>query len=799
MYVVACYSNVKKLIIGAILSVTLVLPFDSFSASLSINRVQATDVTGTSAVISWSLNQRATGYVQYGRSRNGMHQESKKETSFRYSAHKQNITGLRPRTTYYYRVHSTTKNNNKAVSSIASFRTPAADSSTSSSSQTAPAVSSQKLKISNVRASKVTGNAAIIEWDLNQVGTGIVDYGTTYTLSDSTKKETSFKFGSHKQTISGLKADTTYYYRVRSEDKSKNEVKSVTSRFTTASVPMKVSNVKTDVSGNNVVFKWDLNQNGTGFVEYGKSRNFGATSKEEKSFKFDSHRQEVYGLNPNSTYYYRVRSTNKHGQEIASNTYSFKTGGAIAPTNSQPTPATPTTPVTPTSTPKPSPPSNVGAGTAVSSSWPRNTNGDLPMAGIFYGNYMSGVGAQNAAIALESSRRIRAEKSGTLTHVVYNNRTLNMYNITSRCERLGPESDWCKCMNNGLDQYTCGYTLGSSYSVGNGGKIVVEVRTNTSKGTPSNVVLGKTVPFVPLDNAKKSFPELKFTTPVRIQEGQIYHLVFTNLNPPTTCSKLVRISPKEASKCPRNQGAIGLNGPRMLTWPSTTGLGGPYLGDEGAANLFRRSKSSGWSSYKTSLAWYELRYSDGVAVGDSYTPLYAMSEARHAVQGSTKARQIFNVKDATRHVDGMWLKFGHTKTADGSPLSVVLKNQSGTILAKATIKASTRCIKTANDPSKSLGQWCQDWARATFNKSVKLVKGSRYSVELSSGPKGGFDLIGYHTYRRHGMKSRNEWLESRVELSKNGGSSWGAWSNTYASERDLPLLFTIVGMPKQMR
>lgn len=115
--------------------------------------------------------------------------------------------------------------------------------------------------------------------------------------------------------------------------------------------------------------------------------------------------------------------------------------------------------------------------------WPANANGDLPLGGVFYGNPTTGVGLQNAAIAIETSRRFRAERSGTLAYTSYNNRTLNMFNITDRCKRLG--GVWCDCVNNNLDQYTCGYILGSSYSVGNGGNIHVELRTNTANGTPT--------------------------------------------------------------------------------------------------------------------------------------------------------------------------------------------------------------------------------------------------------------------------------------------------------------------------
>ncbi len=755
--------------------------------SVTVSNLNATKITSDSAVIKWDLTDKGTGYVQYGRSRNGMHQESKKEFSFRYDKHIQTITRLRPNTTYYYRARSAGRDNKEVISDTKSFRTESLGSSNTSSADSMV----KALTISDLEVTSIKGESAVIKWKLNQKGTGYVEFGTSYNLGQESKREKSYNRDAHTQTISGLKPDTRYYYRVKSADRKKNEVVSTKRSFRTPALPMKISNVTAKATERNVVFKWDLNQHGTGVVEFAPSRKFGRTTKPQTSLKWDSHRQEADGLKPSTTYYYRVKSAAKDGVEVVSNTYSFRTSGVPVVASNKPDPA-------PTSSPSPAP-SNTGSSSTGAVGWPKNANPDLPMAGIFYGNYTAGVGLQNAGIGIESSRRFRAERTGAINYVRYHNRTLNMANIKDRCKKKGPGSKYCNCVDNGLDEYTCGYTLGSSYSVGNGGTIVVELRTNTSKGTPSNEVLGKTKPFVPMENKKIPHPELKFVSPVRIKEGQLYHLVFTNLTPPTSCTALSNVKPSEASKCPRNQGAQGLNGPRFITTPTTTGLGGPYLGDDSAANYYRRTKNHSWTFYKYTRSWYEVGYTDGVAVGDSYTPINAMSIARHTIGGATKARQNFVVQDASRHVNGMWLNFGHTKTADGSPLNVVLKDKGGKALATGSIKASAHCRKTVQGPKGNNLDWCHDWGYTSFKTSVNLVKGSAYSVELSGGPKSGFILVGHDNKEWHGFKNRNVWSQSRVELSKDNGSSWTGFSPVRPQERDLPLLFTIVGMPKQMK
>lgn len=417
---------------------------------------------------------------------------------------------------------------------------------------------------------------------------------------------------------------------------------------------------------------------------------------------------------------------------------------------------------------------------------------------------MTGVGLQNAGIGIETSRRFRAERSGTLAYTSYNNRTLNMFNITDRCKRIG--GIWCECVNNNLDQYTCGYLLGSSYSVGNGGNIHVELRTNTAKGTPSNVVLGRTESFIPMDNAKVGYPKLKFTTQPTIQEGVIYHLVYVNKSPPLgACTKLVRLTPSEAKQCSKSRGAQGLNGPRYLSnpWrtgtPTTTGARGPYFGDNSAATFYRRKQESGWSFYKDNISWFDVIYNDGVRVGDAYYPIY-ITRYRNSVGGGNQVRQKFTVQDATRSVDGVWLNFGHTKTADGSPIQVTLKNGSGTVLATNRLNASQQCIKTVREDKLELAGWCLDWGYSSFGKNVSLVKGSTYSVELSAGGNAGF-LFGA-TGMVPAWTNRNTWIKSGAQFSKNNGSSWSNWNGQSGgadAERDLTLLFTIEGMPKQIK
>jgi hypothetical protein len=103
-----------------------------------ISAVTSSSITTSSATISWTLDEPATGQVQYGTTTSyGLF--SIKETSFAYSAHSQQITSLTPGTQYYYRVISTDASGNTATSPNYSFATLQATGTTAQPGRPFPA------------------------------------------------------------------------------------------------------------------------------------------------------------------------------------------------------------------------------------------------------------------------------------------------------------------------------------------------------------------------------------------------------------------------------------------------------------------------------------------------------------------------------------------------------------------------------------------------------------------------------------------------------------------------------------
>lgn len=92
------------------------------SAAPVISGVAAVEITATSVIITWSLDQFATGQVNYGLT-DSYGSSTTGEASYAYNTHAQAITELSPSTTYHYRVRSTNIDSQETVSTDYTFTT----------------------------------------------------------------------------------------------------------------------------------------------------------------------------------------------------------------------------------------------------------------------------------------------------------------------------------------------------------------------------------------------------------------------------------------------------------------------------------------------------------------------------------------------------------------------------------------------------------------------------------------------------------------------------------------------------
>ena len=78
-----------------------------------------------------------------------------------------------------------------------------------------------------------------------------------------------------------------------------------------------------------------VDQRATGVVDYGTTRAYDQHSVKETSFRYSQHVQQLSGLQPGTTYHFRVRSVNQAGAQSLSEDRTFTTAGATAPAGSR--------------------------------------------------------------------------------------------------------------------------------------------------------------------------------------------------------------------------------------------------------------------------------------------------------------------------------------------------------------------------------------------------------------------------------------------------------------------------------
>jgi hypothetical protein len=192
-----------------------------------ISNIQVTSVSDTTAEVTWTTDEPSDSIVQYGTT-SGSYPSSENSPNL-VTSHSITLTGLTDNTTYYFRVGSTDgSGNGPTISSESGFTTnPALDT-------TAPT-------ISNVQVTSITQTTATISWTTNEPSDSEVQYDSASRLWGSYPwgENDNNLVTSHSIILTGLEADTTYYFRVGSTDGSGNgPTTSNQMTFTTGASPV---------------------------------------------------------------------------------------------------------------------------------------------------------------------------------------------------------------------------------------------------------------------------------------------------------------------------------------------------------------------------------------------------------------------------------------------------------------------------------------------------------------------------------------------------------------------------------
>ena len=185
--------------------------------------------------------------------------------------------------------------------------------------------------ITAVQATTITQSSATITWTTDEPADTLVEYGLSTSYGNSTTLNATLSTA-HSQPLSGLAANTTYHYRVKSKDASGNPATSADFTFTTTDLtaPVITAVQATAITQNSATITWTTNEPADTQVEYGLSTSYGSTTTLNATLS-TAHSQPLSGLAGGTTYHYRVKSKDASGNPAASADFTFTTTDLIAP------------------------------------------------------------------------------------------------------------------------------------------------------------------------------------------------------------------------------------------------------------------------------------------------------------------------------------------------------------------------------------------------------------------------------------------------------------------------------------
>lgn len=272
----------------------------------------ATNVTSSSFTANWNSVSCATGYrldVATSSSFTDKSFVSGYQDLDVGNATSRSITGLKAGTIYYYRVRAYNGGGTSGNSNVITVTT-------------VPAAPSAKP------AKNITTTGFTANWSNVKGATGYqLDVSTSSTFTSYLTGYQNLNVGNAtSRNVTGLSANTTYYYRVRAYNGAGTSGNSNVITVLTAPVAPTAS-AATNVTTTSFIAHWSSVSGATGYrLDVSTSSTFGSYVTGYHNLNVgNATSRSVTGLSANTTYYYRVRAYNGGGTSGNSNVISVKT------------------------------------------------------------------------------------------------------------------------------------------------------------------------------------------------------------------------------------------------------------------------------------------------------------------------------------------------------------------------------------------------------------------------------------------------------------------------------------------
>jgi hypothetical protein len=307
-----------------------------------ISGVSVEVISNTQAVITWKTDELSSSEISYGKN-SSLTDSSIDAVTDKYH-HTIILSTLESDTEYSFKARSRDNSNNVGESDISTFKT-----------LKDPVFHHDPLSlITNVSdpPSVVVDTKAVITWNTDQPSNSVVEFGTISGSYNELPITNNNLDTHHSVTLASLLPQTTYYFKVSSEDNLQNSISSKEYSFTTLpkqvneepvgvgstadTTSPSISNTKTSsATANSVTISWNTNEDSDGKIRYGLDNNYGQAAAEDITVsdptKFTTtHAVIINGLLSNTSYNFMVVSTDLAGNIGQSGNDTFKTSAIAA-------------------------------------------------------------------------------------------------------------------------------------------------------------------------------------------------------------------------------------------------------------------------------------------------------------------------------------------------------------------------------------------------------------------------------------------------------------------------------------
>jgi len=171
--------------------------------------------------------------------------------------------------------------------------------------------------IQNVSPSAITETGATINWRTDEPTRGQVEYWKTETDVPAVRVDENLST-SHSVTLTGLDADTTYYFKITSTDAADNQATAedhLTTLATADETAPTISAVSSSsITESSAMITWITDESATSQVEYWKTETDVLTTQLDENLSIQ-HSVPLTGLDDSMTYYFKVMSKDASGNE----------------------------------------------------------------------------------------------------------------------------------------------------------------------------------------------------------------------------------------------------------------------------------------------------------------------------------------------------------------------------------------------------------------------------------------------------------------------------------------------------